>query len=201
MIKYIKTNYIYVIYLKMTENKLSKYTNIDKTVTTLLNEYKNNSKTVKEVSIELEKMYKNEFTSFGTKRVYARYGITRSGKILIDFKKNGRPISLSINECEKLNNILSSRNFENYIKSKRDLINERNQEYFDNLNRQNADQGESQPEESNDGADQGESQPEESNDGADQGESQPEESNDGAEAEQSDSKPEESNTEAEADQN
>ena len=156
MIKYIKTNYIYVIYLKMTENKLSKYTNIDKTVTTLLNEYKNNSKTVKEVSIELEKMYKNEFTSFGTKRVYARYGITRSGKILIDFKKNGRPISLSINECEKLNNILSSRNFENYIKSKRDLINERNQEYFDNLNRQNADQGESQPEESNagDGADQ-----------------------------------------------
>ena len=127
----------------MTENKLSKYSNIDETVTNLLNDYKNNSKTVKEVSIELEKMYKNEFTSFGTKRVYARYGITRSGKILIDFKRNGRPISLSINECEKLNNILSSRNFENYIRSKRDLINERNQEYFDNLNRQNAEQSES----------------------------------------------------------
>ncbi len=135
----------------MTENKLSTYSTIDKTVSNLLNDYKNNSKTVKEVSIELEKMYKNEFTSFGTKRVYARYGITRSGKILIDFKRNGRPISLSINECEKLNNILSSRNFENYIRSKRDLINERNQEYFDNLNRQHAEQSESTHAECNEG--------------------------------------------------
>jgi len=159
----------------MAENKLSTYSTIDKTVTNLLNDYKNNSKTVKEVSIELEKMYKNEFTSFGTKRVYARYGITRSGKILIDFKRNGRPISLTINESEKLNNILSSRNFENYIRSKRDLINERNQEYFDNLNRQHADQGESTSVECNEGtnAEQSESTSAECNEGthADHGES------------------------------
>jgi hypothetical protein len=123
------------------------YSNIDENVRNLLNDYKNNIKTVKEISIELERMYKNEFTSFGSKRVYARYGITRTGKILIDFKKNGRPISLSINESEKLNNILSSRNFENYIKSKRSMINERNNEYFSNLNNNsestNAEQSES----------------------------------------------------------
>jgi len=172
----------------MAENKLSTYSTIDKTVTNLLNDYKNNSKTVKEVSIELEKMYKNEFTSFGTKRVYARYGITRSGKILIDFKRNGRPISLTINESEKLNNILSSRNFENYIRSKRDLINERNQEYFDNLNRQHADQGESTNAECTH-ADQGEStnadQGESTN--ADQGESTNAEQSESTNAEQSES--------------
>jgi hypothetical protein len=131
----------------MTDNNLSMYSNIDENVRNLLNDYKNNIKTVKEISIELERMYKNEFTSFGSKRVYARYGITRTGKILIDFKKNGRPISLSINESEKLNNILSSRNFENYIKSKRSMINERNNEYFSNLNNNsestNAEQSES----------------------------------------------------------
>ena len=171
----------------MAENKLSTYSTIDKTVTNLLNDYKNNSKTVKEVSIELEKMYKNEFTSFGTKRVYARYGITRSGKILIDFKRNGRPISLTINESEKLNNILSSRNFENYIRSKRDLINERNQEYFDNLNRQHADQGESTSVECNEGtnAEQSESTSAECNEGthADHGESTHAECNEGTSAE------------------
>ena len=82
-------------------------------------------------------MYKNEFTSIGSKRVYARYGITKTGKILIDFKKNGRPISLSLSECEKINNILSSRNFENYINSKRDLIEKRNKDFFDNLKKEN----------------------------------------------------------------
>ena len=120
----------------MAEKNISKYSNIDENVSSILSDFKNEKKNLKEVSIELEKIYKNEFTSFGAKKVYARYGITRSGKILIDFKKNGRPVSLSINECEKLNNILSSRNFENYIKSKKDIINERNQEYFSNLNKQ-----------------------------------------------------------------
>ena len=90
----------------MTEKNLSKYSSIDENVINILNDFKNNNRTVKEASIQLEKMYKNEFTSFGTKKVYARYGITRSGKILIDFKKNGKPISLTMKECEKLNNIL-----------------------------------------------------------------------------------------------
>jgi hypothetical protein len=115
------------------------YSNIDEHVGSLLVDYKNNLKNKKEISIELEKIYKNEFTSFGNKRVYARYGITKSGKILIDFKRNGRPISLSINECEKLNNILSSRNFENYITSKQTIIDERNNQFFESLNKKRED--------------------------------------------------------------
>ena len=115
------------------------YSNIDEHVRSLLVDYKNNIKNEKEISIELEKIYKKEFTSFGNKRVYARYGITKSGKILIDFKRNGRPISLSINECEKLNNILSSRNFENYIRSKQNIIDERNKQFFESLNKKRED--------------------------------------------------------------
>lgn len=112
---------------------LTTYSTIDDTVKTLLSDYKNGEIDDKQISISLERMYKNEFTSFGSKRVYARYGITKTGKILIDFKRNGRPISLSLSECEKLNNILSSRNFEKYINTKKDLIETRNKEFFDNL--------------------------------------------------------------------
>lgn len=124
---------------KQTEykNGPTTYSNIDKTVKSLLTEYKEGKINDKELSISLERMYKNEFTSIGSKRVYARYGITKTGKILIDFKKNGRPISLSLSECEKINNILSSRNFENYINSKRDLIEKRNKDFFDNLKKEN----------------------------------------------------------------
>ena len=74
---------------------LTTYSTIDDTVKTLLSDYKNGEIDDKQISISLERMYKNEFTSFGSKRVYARYGITKTGKILIDFKRNGRPISLS----------------------------------------------------------------------------------------------------------
>jgi L-lactate utilization protein LutC len=107
----------------------------DEHIRSILGDYKNDVKSIKEVSLEIEKIYKNEFTSSGTRKVYARYGITKSGKILIDFKKNGRPISLSMNECHKLNNILSSRNFENYISSNQNIIEERDQEYFNNLSK------------------------------------------------------------------
>merc|ERR1711907_309072 len=113
----------------------SVYSNISNQVSSLLQEFKNNNLTEKDISIELEKVYKKELTSFGSKRVYARYGITKSGKILIDFKRNGRPVSLSLNECDKLNNILSSRNFENYIKSKKEIIEERNKIFFENYNK------------------------------------------------------------------
>ena len=113
--------------------KNNRYNNIDDNIKEILHNYKNNVIDEKETSISLENIYKNEFTSFGNKKVYARYGITRSGKILIDFKKNGKPISLSLNECYKINNILSSRNFENYINSKKSIIEERNKQFFDNL--------------------------------------------------------------------
>ena len=106
------------------------YKETTSSVESLLSEFKNDTKTVKEVSIELERIYKNMYTQFGNNKVYAKYGISKTGKVTIDYKKHGHPISLSQAECLKLNNILSSRNFENYIRSQQDLITERSDAYF-----------------------------------------------------------------------
>ena len=101
-------------------------------VSSVLNDFKNGTKSEKDTSIELERIYKNMYTSFGSRKVYAKYGITKTGKVMIDYKKHGNPISLSQSEYLKLNNILSSRNFENYIKSQQSVIDERTNSYFEN---------------------------------------------------------------------
>jgi len=112
----------------------NKYKETTSSVETLLNEFKNNEKSLKDVSIELERVYKNMYTQFGNGKVYAKYGITKTGKVMIDYKKHGNPISLSQGEYLKLNNILSSRNFENYIRSQQEVITERSDNYFSSKN-------------------------------------------------------------------
>lgn len=107
------------------------YKDTTSSVETLLNDFKNDNKSFKETSIELERIYKSMFAQFGNKKVYAKYGITKTGKIMIDFKRHGNPISLSHGECLKLNNILSSRNFENYVRSQQDVIDERTNTFFE----------------------------------------------------------------------
>jgi hypothetical protein len=106
------------------------YKETTSSVEALLMQFKNDEKSVKDVSIELERVYKNMFTQFGSNKVYAKYGISKTGKVMIDYKKHGHPINLSQAECLKLNNILSSRNFENYIRSQQELITERSDAYF-----------------------------------------------------------------------
>ena len=126
------------------------YKETTSSVETLLNEFKNEEKTLKEVSIELERVYKNMFTQFGSRKVFAKYGITKTGKVMIDFKRHGNPISLSQSECLKLNNILSSRNFENYIRSQQEVITERSDAYFSNRKKRSSTEdvqtGDEQPE-------------------------------------------------------
>ena len=99
-------------------------------VETLLNEFKNGDKSVKETSIELENVYKSMYSQFGSRKVYAKFGISKTGKIMIDYKKHGNSINLSLSECQKLNNILSSRNFENYIRGQQEVIDERTNSFF-----------------------------------------------------------------------
>ena len=108
------------------------YEEVTSNVETLLNDFKNDMKSQKEVAIELERVYKNMYTQFGNRKVSAKYGITKTGKVMIDYKRHGNPVSFSLTECYKLNNILSSRNFENYIRSQKEVITERSDAYFSN---------------------------------------------------------------------